>query len=62
MKREFRIEIESDGNQAAEEFLNNMKKVAEKAEYEHGITVDVERVETSDTDVDVEQAFERAGQ
>jgi len=62
MKREFRIEIESEGNQAAEEFLNTMKKVAEKAEYEHGITVDVEKIETTETNVDVEQAFERAGQ
>jgi len=57
MKREFRVTIESDGNAAAEEFLNTMRKVADKAEYEHGINVDVERVETTETDVDVNGAF-----
>lgn len=57
MKREFRVTIEADGNAAAEEFLNTMRKVADKAEYEHGINVDVERVETSETDVDVSSAF-----
>ena len=62
MKREFRIQIESEGNQAAEEFLNTMRKVAEKAEYEHGITVDVERIETTETDVDLDSAFGRASQ
>jgi len=60
MKREFRITIESDGNAAAEEFLNTMRKVSEKAEYEHGISVNVERVETSETDLDAE--FGRASQ
>lgn len=59
MKREFRITIDADGNAAAEEFLNTMRKVAEKAEYEHGITVDVQRVETTQTDVDVDSAFGR---
>jgi len=60
MKREFRVTIESDGNAAAEEFLNTMSKVAQKAEYENGITVDVERIERTETNVDVD--FERASQ
>jgi len=58
MKQEFRVTIESDGNQAGEEFLNVMKKVGEKAEYEHGIDVEVERIERTETNVDVD--FERA--
>jgi len=56
MKQEFRVTIEAP-NAAAEEFLNTMLKVADKAEYEHGITVEVERVETTETDIDVDSAF-----
>jgi len=48
MKREFRVTIDANGNAAAEEFLNTLKKVAQKAEFEHGISVDVERLETTD--------------
>jgi len=48
MKREFRVTIDADGNQAAEEFLNTIKKMAQKAEFEHGISVAVERLETTD--------------
>ena len=47
MKREFRVTIEATGNQPAEEFLNTLKKMADKAEYEHGISVDVEKLETT---------------
>jgi len=57
MKQEFRVTIEAP-NAAAEEFLNTMKKVGKKAEYEHGITVEVERVETTETDIDVDSAFD----
>jgi len=60
MKQEFRIEIEAEGNKPAEDFLDTMKKVAEKAEYEHGIDVNVERIERTETNVDVD--FERASQ
>lgn len=60
MKQEFRVTINAAGNAAAEEFFNTMRKVSEKAEYEHGINVDVERIETTETDFDVE--FGRAGQ
>jgi len=56
MTQEFRITIEAP-NAAAEEFLNTMRKVADKAEYEHGISVNVERVETSEMNVDVNEAF-----
>jgi hypothetical protein len=59
MKQEFRVTIEAP-NAAAEEFLNTLSKVADKAEYEHGITVEVQRVETTETDIDVE--FGRAEQ
>lgn len=58
MKNEFRVTIESDGNAAGEEFLNTLRKVAEKAEYEHGISVEVERIETTDAEMDLEGAFQ----
>lgn len=58
-QQEFRVTIEAP-NAAAEEFLNTLSKVADKAEYEHGITVEVQRVETTETDIDVE--FGRAEQ
>jgi hypothetical protein len=57
MKREFRVTIDAHGNQAAEEFLNTLRKVAQKAEFEHGISVDVQRLETTD----VEEASFRTG-
>lgn len=50
MKREFRVTIDAQGNQAAEEFLNTLRKVGEKAEFEHGITVNVERIDTTDVE------------
>lgn len=58
MKREFRVTIKAPGNQAAEEFLNTLKKVGEKAEFEHGINVDVERVDTTEVQ---EASFEAGG-
>jgi hypothetical protein len=58
MKREFRVTIEAPGNQAAEEFLNTLKKVGQKAEFEHGITVDVQRLDTTDVP---EASFETGG-
>jgi len=57
MKQEFRVTIEAEGNNAAEEFRNFLRKVSDKAEFEHGITVDVERVETTDVD---SEGFSRA--
>jgi len=57
MKQEFRITIEAP-NAAAEEFLNTMLKVADKAEYEHGISVNVKRVETTETNRDVDTAYQ----
>jgi len=57
MKQEFRVTIEAP-NAAAEEFLNTMLKVADKAEYEHGISVNVERIETTETNRDVDKAFQ----
>jgi len=62
MKQEFRVTIEAEGNAAAEEFLNTLSKMGQKAEYEHGISVDVERIETTDTDIDLDSAFERQSQ
>jgi len=59
MKREFRVTIDAQGNQAAEEFLNTLKKVSEKAEFEHGITVDVERLETTDVE---DASFSKGGE
>lgn len=50
MKREFRVTIDAQGNQAAEELLNTLQKIGQKAEHEHGISVDVERLETTDVD------------
>jgi len=50
MKREYRVTIEASGTQPAEEFLNLLKKISDKAEHEHGITVDVERLETTDVE------------
>lgn len=58
MKKEFRVTVESEGNAAGEEFLNTLRKVAEKAEYENGIAVNVERIETTDTEMDIEGAFQ----
>jgi len=50
MKQEFRVTIEANGNNAPEEFRNFLRKVSQKAEFEHGITVDVERIETTDVE------------
>lgn len=58
MKREFRVTIKAPGNQAAEEFLNTLRKVSEKAEFEHGITVNVERLNTTNVP---EASFETGG-
>jgi len=58
MKREFRVTIDADGTQPAEEFLNTLKKMGHKAEVEHGISVDVERVETTEVE---DASFEAAG-
>lgn len=59
--KEFRVTINADGNQAAEEFLNTLNKMAQKAEYEHGIGVTVERIETTEQP-DVSDAFTDGGQ
>lgn len=48
MKREFRVTIEAKGNNAAEEFLATLNKMADKAEWDHGINVDVKRVDTTE--------------
>ena len=48
MKREFRVTIDAEGNQAAEELFNTLNKLCQKAEFEHGISVDVERLETTE--------------
>jgi len=58
MKREFRVTIESEGNQAAEELFNTLNKLCEKAEFEHGITVDVERIDTTDVE---DASFSKGG-
>jgi len=61
MKREFRITVDSNSNHAAEELLNTLNKMAQKAEYEHGIDVTVERIETTEKP-DVSNAFTDGGQ
>lgn len=61
MKREFRVTIDADGKAPAEEFLNTMRKVADRANVEHGISVDVERIETTEQ-LDVSDAFTDGGQ
>jgi hypothetical protein len=58
-KKEFRVTIDAEGNQAAEEFLNTLNKVAQKAEFETGISVTVERLESTETDMGA--AFSSAG-
>jgi len=60
MKREFRITIDADGKAPAEEFLNTMQKVADRARVEHGIDVQVQRVETTEQP-DVSDAFTDGG-
>lgn len=50
MKREYRVTIEAEGTQPAEELLNTLRKMSDKAEREHGISVDVQRLETTDVD------------
>jgi len=59
-KREFRITIDADGKAPAEEFLNTMRKVADRARVEHGISVSVERIETTEQP-DVSDAFTDGG-
>jgi hypothetical protein len=58
MRDEFRVTIDAPGAQASEEFLNTLKKMADKAEWEHGIDVDVQRVETESVP---EASFETGG-
>ena len=48
MKREFRIQMDTESNAAAEELINTLNKMAQKAQYEHGIDVTVERIETTE--------------
>ena len=50
MKREFRVTIDAQGTQPAEEFLNTLKKMSHKAEVEHGINVEVERIDKTDVE------------
>jgi hypothetical protein len=47
MKRVFRVTIEADGKAPAEEFLNTLRKMSDRVKVEHGISVDVERVEST---------------
>jgi len=59
MKQEFRVTIDASGTQPAEQFLNTLKKMADKAEHEHGIAVAVERIETTNAD---EPTFKTGGE
>jgi len=45
-KTEFRVTIDTEQNAAVEEFKNTLRKMADKADYEHDIAITVERVET----------------
>lgn len=58
MKREFRVTIEADGKAPAEEFLNLLTKISDRAQVEHGITVDVERINTTDVE---DASFSKGG-
>jgi hypothetical protein len=60
MSAEFRITVDADGKAPEEELLNTLKKMKQKAEYEHGIDVTVERIETT-KQPDVSDAFTDGG-
>ena len=59
MKQEFRVTIEAEGKAPAEEFLNTLKKISDRAEAEYGIRVNVERLKTTDVE---EPSFSRGAE
>lgn len=45
-KTEFRVTIDTEQHAAVEEFKNTLKKIADRAEYDHNIQISVEEIET----------------
>jgi len=49
-KTEFRVTIDTEQHAAVEEFKNTLKKIADKAAYDHNIQISVEEIETDSVD------------
>ncbi len=45
-KTEFRVTIDTEQHAAVEEFKNTLRKIADRADYDHNIQITIEEVET----------------